>query len=98
MSNIKKELVLVKYTAYPGDYEIAESDSWKVQSSDYVVVSHPLDVEFEPLPSGDITADEVNKISIKIDDIRNEAINAIEKLETRKKELLSLTHDSDGAD
>lgn len=66
-------------------YENANRDN----CGDYVRISEIVDVEFPPREPSEIIAAEVNALN----DVLNELMNQVHAIQTKKSELLALTHD-----
>lgn len=62
--------------------------------TDCVRVTEYVEVEFPELPTETVVGNQVASIDKQIDAIKNKAMEEVAKLQTRKAELLALTHDA----
>lgn len=88
MKNITKEVAV-----YKTEYGSEIIWGFKDPSADWVRISKPTSVVFEHLPVEEQLSAEVRIINKKIEGIKEEALLKINKLETKRQELLALTEE-----
>lgn len=88
MATQTKRLALFK-TEY-GSY--VEAGEWAEKDSYYGRVSEYVDVEFPLLPEETVIQNQVVAIDHQIEKIKDDAMSKVSELQTKKAELLALTH------
>lgn len=71
---------------------VLEFGEYKELESEYSRISEYVDVEFPLLPEETVIQNQVVAIDHQIEKIKDEAMSKVSKLQTKKAELLALTH------
>lgn len=77
-------------------YTIANQvDDWIERSADYVRISEPVTVKFDPLADEEVLQGRVRSIDAQIEETRAELTRRIAELTDQKNRLLAITHQSE---
>lgn len=87
---IKKKAAL-----FESKYGISLYDESMEKYVDSVRITEYVEIDFPKLPIETVVVAQVAAIDRKIEAIKNNALNAVSSLQTKKAELLALTHESD---
>ena len=68
------------------------SIDWAERDQDYTRISEYVEVEFPALPKEDVLNNQIATIDKKIETVKQESIDLINKLQQKKQELLALEH------
>lgn len=76
--------------------EVVHSDSeeWVQKSSEYTQLSEFVEVTFPALPDEEVLKNKVAGIDQEIEELKNEFLEKMNRLNTAKQELLALEHKS----
>ena len=88
MATKTKRLALFQ-TEY-GPY--VEAGEWAEKNPEYCRISEYVDVEFPLLPEETVIQNQVVAIDHRIEKIKDAAMSKVSELQTKKAELLALTH------
>ena len=70
------------------------SIDWAERGQNYTRISEYVEVEFPALPKEDVLKNQIATIDKKIETVKQESIDLINKLQQKKQELLALEHTS----
>lgn len=87
MATQTKRLALVEFHGL-----IFAKEEYSEKNPDYCRVSEYIDIEFPLLPEEAVIQNQVVAIDHQIEKIKDEAMLKVSELQTKKAELLALTH------
>ena len=88
MSNeTKKTLRLYKDLRWGS---IIELDDQGLENPGYVAVSHPVEVTFMPLDSGEVVRAEIDQLEASIEEVNAKAAEAVQEIEDKIQSLKAL--------
>jgi hypothetical protein len=77
------------YKGLEYDYEFVLEDLGD-EKTDYVAISHPVEVTFEPLDKGDVVRAEIDHLESSIDEVKAKAAEAVQAINDKIQSLLAL--------
>ena len=89
-------IAMFSYISYDGTLnnpELGDMAGYRANDRDYIQVTEPLTITFEPKKADVILSSQVESINSKIDKVRDNATKDMEVLNRTKQELLAITFD-----